>query len=64
MPIKPSQNRLNTWIISYSYKEDSELKVVTTEFEGTIKEAIFLEKQLRGLVRETPDAGFEIADTP
>jgi hypothetical protein len=47
MPIKPLKNSTNTWIISYSFTEDGEHKVLTEEFKGTIKEAMSHEKQLR-----------------
>jgi len=47
MPIAPSKNSTNAWIISYSFIEDGEHKVLTEEFKGTIKDAMFYEKQLR-----------------
>jgi len=47
MPITPSKNSTNTWIISYSFTEDGEYKVLTEEFKGSIKDAMFYEKQLR-----------------
>ena len=40
------------------------LKVFTTEFEGTIREAIFLEKQLRSQVRETTNGYSGMATNP
>jgi len=48
MPIKPlKKDSINTWLISYSFTKDGEHKVLTEEFEGTIKEAVFHEKLLR-----------------
>ena len=47
MPITPSKNGSNSWIISYSIKVDGDLKVFTEEFIGTIKDAMLHEKQLR-----------------
>ena len=47
MPITPSKNSTDTWIISYSFTEDGEYKVLTEEFKGSIKDAMFYEKQLR-----------------
>jgi len=56
MPIMPSKTGPNTWLICYSVKVDGELKFVKEEFEGSIREAMFHEMQLRGLAKDGSDS--------
>ena len=47
MPITPSKNDSNSWVISYSILENGNLKIFTEEFKGTIKDAMRVEIKLR-----------------
>jgi hypothetical protein len=56
MPIMPSNTGSNTWTICFSHKVNGELKFFKEEFVGSIREAMFLEMQLRGLARDGIDS--------
>lgn len=47
MPITPSKNGSNSWLISFSIVENGDLKVFAEEFAGTIKDAMLREIELR-----------------
>ena len=52
MPIMPSGTSGNTWKIYCAIKVNGEVKFIDEEFKGTIREALFYEMQLRGLVKD------------
>lgn len=52
MPIMPSDKGSTTWIICFSKITDGELRYFREEFYGTIKDAMFHEMQIRGLIND------------
>jgi hypothetical protein len=48
----PSNTGPNTWNICFTIRVNGELKIVSEEFFGSIREAMFYEMQLRGLVKD------------
>jgi hypothetical protein len=52
MPITPSKSAENAWDIKLCLKVDGQLRCITEEFVGTIKEAMAYEAQLRGLAKD------------
>lgn len=52
MPIMPSDKGPTTWIIFFSKIIDGEKRHFKEEFTGTIKDAMFHEMQIRGLIKD------------
>jgi len=52
MPIMPSKAGSNTWHIFFSVTVNGKLEYFKEEFEGSIKEAIFYEMQIRALAKD------------
>jgi len=56
MPVMPLNTDSNTWLICFSQNLDGKLTFFKEEFVGSIREAMFHEKQLRGLAKESTNS--------
>ena len=52
MPIMPASKGRNKWLICFTLKIDGAVKFVKEEFQGTVREAMIHEMQLRGLAKD------------